>query len=37
MSEGKEVIVREELATDASGLPAVRQGKQGSYALMVKR
>jgi hypothetical protein len=37
MSEGKEVIVREELATDASGLSVIRQGKQSSYALTVKR
>jgi hypothetical protein len=37
MSERKEVIVREELAIDASGPPVIRQGKQGSYALMVKR
>ena len=36
MSEGKEAIVREELAFGASGLPVVRQGMLGSYALMDK-
>jgi hypothetical protein len=36
MSEGKEAIVREELAFDASGLPVIRQGMPGSYALRDK-
>ncbi len=33
MSERKEAIVREELAFDATGLPVIWQGTQGSYAL----
>ena len=33
MSEGKEVIVREELAFEASGQPVIQQGRPGSYAL----
>ena len=36
MSDGKGVIVREELALDASGLSVIRQGKQSSYALRDK-
>ena len=36
MSEGKEAIVREELAFGASGLPVIFQGTQGSYALRDK-
>ena len=38
MSEGKEAIIREELAFAASGLPVVRQGiVPGSYAVRDKR
>ena len=33
MSDRKEAIVREELAFEASGLPVIWEGKQGSYAL----
>lgn len=36
MSERNKVIVREELTLDASGLPVIRQGMQGSYALKGK-
>ena len=33
MSERKGALVREERALDATGLPVIRQGKPGSYAL----
>ena len=32
MSEGKDLLVREERRFGASGLPVIRQGKLGSYA-----
>ena len=36
MSEGKDHLVREERWFGASGLPVIRQGMQGSYALRDK-
>jgi hypothetical protein len=36
MSEGKDLLVREEQRFDASGLPVIRQGTPGSYALRDK-
>ena len=37
MSEGKDVLVREERTFGATGLPVIRQGKPGSYASRDKR
>ena len=33
MSERKDFLVREERKFEATGLPVILQGKQGSYAL----
>ena len=35
-SEGKNLLVREERGIDASGLPVIRKGPLGSYALRDK-
>ena len=36
MSERKDLLVREERRFEASGLPVIRQGRPGSYALSDK-